>query len=114
MDWSSTSAYALGLGGLYLNLQGREPDGIVAPGGAAEALKFELLQKLSGLRDPEPDKVAIRKMYDAQSVYRGPYMEGSPDLIVGYNEGYRAAWGAAFREVSVPAILSEIQRGSLS
>lgn len=102
VDWASTSVYGLGLGGLYLNLRGREPDGIVAPGKEAAAIKRELMEKLSGLIDSERGVVAIRETYDAQSVYRGPYLEGSPDLIVGYNDGYRAAWGAALGEVTGP------------
>jgi predicted AlkP superfamily phosphohydrolase/phosphomutase len=100
VDWSNTSAYALGLGGIYLNLHGREPDGIIEAGEQANLLKRELLEKLSGLR--QNDEIAIREVYDAASIYRGPYIEGSPDLIIGYNEGYRAAWGAALGEVSGP------------
>jgi hypothetical protein len=32
VDWSRTVAYGLGINGLYLNLKGRERDGIVEPG----------------------------------------------------------------------------------
>jgi predicted AlkP superfamily phosphohydrolase/phosphomutase len=78
-------------------MRGREPDGIIEK---ADVLKHELMEKLSGLR--HGGRVAIREVYDAASIYSGPYMEGSPDLIVGYNEGYRAAWGAALGEVSGP------------
>lgn len=102
VDWSRTSAYALGLGGIYLNLRGREPDGTVAPGEQAKALKRKLLAKLCGLQDPELGKLAISNVYDSAEIYRGPYIDGSPDLIIGYNEGYRAAWGAALGEVSGP------------
>ena len=38
VDWSQTRAYGLGINGLYLNLKGREPDGIVEPGDRAERL----------------------------------------------------------------------------
>src|SRR5262249_58707688 len=31
VDWSRTRAYAVGLSGIYLNLQGREEQGIVRP-----------------------------------------------------------------------------------
>jgi predicted AlkP superfamily phosphohydrolase/phosphomutase len=98
VDWSATSAYALGLGGLYLNLRGREPDGIVNAGAEADALRGELIQKLSGLQDD--GRIAIREVYDAQRLYHGPYLDGSPDLIIGYNEGYRTAWGAALGEAA--------------
>src|SRR6266481_331689 len=39
VDWSRTSAYTMGLNGLYLNLRGRERQGIVEPGDKAEVLK---------------------------------------------------------------------------
>ncbi len=52
VDWSRTRAYTMGLNGLYLNLKGREREGIVAPGAESEALKEELRSKLNGLVDP--------------------------------------------------------------
>ncbi|MBV9085186.1 MAG: alkaline phosphatase family protein, partial [Acidobacteriaceae bacterium] len=100
VDWERTSAYALGLGGLYFNVRGREPQGIVERGNAARELKRDLIGKLTGLRDAELEKTAIRDVYDAEAIYQGPYLGNSPDLIVGYDEGYRTAWGAALGEVS--------------
>ena len=38
VDWSQTTAYGLGINGLYLNMKGRERDGIVEPGEQREAL----------------------------------------------------------------------------
>ncbi len=55
VDWSRTRAYTFGLGGLYLNLEGREAQGIVAPGDAS-ALKQELIAQLTRLRDEEAGK----------------------------------------------------------
>ena len=101
VNWKTTHAYALGLGGLYLNLRGREPEGIVAPGEEARALKRELIARLSGLRDGRGE-VAIRNVYDADAIYSGPYLDRAPDLIVGYNEGFRTAWGAAVGKTGGP------------
>jgi len=42
VDWSRTRAYTMGLNGLYLNVKGREREGIVEAGAEAEALKEEL------------------------------------------------------------------------
>ena len=42
VDWSRTRAYGLGLNGLYLNLKGREREGIVEPGAAADSLLKKL------------------------------------------------------------------------
>ena len=92
VDWTKTQAYGLGLGGVYLNLKGREAQGIVAPGAAAAALKAELAGKLTALRDGAGGPAAITHVYDRDAVYAGPYKDNAPDLIIGYNEGYRASW----------------------
>jgi predicted AlkP superfamily phosphohydrolase/phosphomutase len=103
VDWSRTRAYTLGLGGLYLNMQGREAQGIVKPGTEAEALKQELVARLSGLVDPERNEVGIRTVYPTNALYKGPYLADAPDLIVGYNEGYRTSWDAAVGKVAACA-----------
>ena len=100
VDWSRTRAYTMGLAGLYLNLKGRESQGIVNPGAEAEALKQELIAKLNQLRDPEDGEVAIRTVYATNALYKGPYLAEAPDLIVGYNEGYRTSWDAAVGKVT--------------
>ena len=91
MDWSHTRAYGLGLNGLYLNLKGREQHGIVEPGAQADALLKEIKHMLLEVRDPEggggdhtggPGKRGLP----------GSYKDRGPDLLVGYNRGYRAGW----------------------
>jgi len=104
VDWSRTKAYTLGLAGLYLNIKGREAGGIVEPGKEAEALKRELIEKLSGLPDEERGDVAIRRVYATNRLYRGPYLEEAPDLIVGYNNGYRISWDGAQGKVTAKVI----------
>jgi predicted AlkP superfamily phosphohydrolase/phosphomutase len=99
VDWSQTRAYTMGLGGLYLNLQGRESCGTVPPR-EAETLKRELIDKLTGLRDPETGEVAIRRVYASSHIYKGPYLDAAPDLIVGYADGYRTSWDAAVGRTS--------------
>jgi predicted AlkP superfamily phosphohydrolase/phosphomutase len=104
IDWARTRAYCVGLSGLYLNIKGREPAGVVAPGAEAESLKREIIGKLSGLRDDESDTVAIRRVYATSDLYRGPYLDSAPDLIVGYNAGYRTSWEAAVGQVTAVVI----------
>ena len=91
VDWSKTKAFAVGLSGLYINKQGRERNGTVA---AAEftALKQEIAAKLEQLRDPQGGAAAIAKVYDTAKHYKGMYTEEAPDLIVGYNPGFRISW----------------------
>jgi len=92
VDWSATRAYAVGLGGVYINRKGREARGIVPEGEASEQLKQELISRLSGLKDPQTDQTAILEAVDTAKAYRGPYTESAPDLIIGYNAGFRHAW----------------------
>jgi len=92
VDWSRTRAYQVGLGGMYINLSGREAQGIVEPGEEAAALRKELIEKLNGLVDTEKDTVAINQVWDANDIYTGPYKGNAPDLIIGYAVGYRAGW----------------------
>jgi len=102
VDWSRTRAYCLGLSGLYLNLKGREAQGIVNCGAEAETLKRELIERLSGLRDN--GDIAIREVYATSDLYRGPYLDAAPDLIIGYNEGYRTSWDAAVGRVTAQIV----------
>ncbi len=100
VNWEKTRAYALGLSGLYLNLKGREARGIVSGGVESEALKQELIQRLTGLKDDGTGERAIREVFDASAIYAGPYRDNAPDLIVGYDEGYRASWESVVGKVA--------------
>jgi len=100
IDWSQTRAFALGLTGMYLNIKGREAQGIVEPGREADLLRDEIAEKLTGLIDPAKDQPAIKQVYNAPQTYRGPYKDEAPDLIVGYNRGYRASWETAIGQVT--------------
>jgi predicted AlkP superfamily phosphohydrolase/phosphomutase len=99
VDWSRTRAYTMGLNGLYLNLQGREREGIV-PREEAEALKQELRSKLDGLIDPVSGRTAITGVFDCDATYTGPYADNAPDLIIGYGDGYRASWDSVLGKVT--------------
>lgn len=92
VDWSKTKAYALGLGGIYINQKGRESQGIVNAGEETQALKAELKEKLNGLKDEDHGVAAINKLFDRDEIPPGPYKGNCPDFIVGYSEGYRASW----------------------
>jgi predicted AlkP superfamily phosphohydrolase/phosphomutase len=94
VDWSRTKAYCLGLSGLWLNIRGREAQGIVEPADAAP-LRAEIVGKLTGLKDEKTGEVAVNRVFEAARVYRGPYTGEAPDLLVGYNDGYRVSWEAA-------------------
>jgi predicted AlkP superfamily phosphohydrolase/phosphomutase len=104
VDWSRTRAYALGLSGVYLNLKDREAQGIVSRGAEAENLKETLIRELSALRDGDDTRAPIQAVYDTSSLYKGPYLDAAPDLVVGYAEGYRVAWDCTLGKTGVEVI----------
>ena len=106
VDWSRTKAYAVGLHGLYVNLRGREKHGIVAAGAEREALIDEIARKLVAVTDPKTGERVVLRAYKTDHVYRATSRGGAPDLVVGYNWGYRASW-AAVRGGFAPALLED-------
>ena len=100
IDWSRTTAFAIGLTGIFLNVRGKFELGIVEPGDAAQALRDEIAAKLGQLIDPQTNAAAIKRVYQAVKAYRGPYKENAPDIIVGYAGGYRVSWDAAVGRTS--------------
>jgi len=94
VDWPRTRAYALGLGGIYLNLRGRERDGIVEAG-EAEALKAEITEGLLSLADEPGGNPVMSRIFNPAKELSGPYRFEGQDLIVGLAEGYRISWNCA-------------------
>jgi predicted AlkP superfamily phosphohydrolase/phosphomutase len=60
------------------------------------------VERLNGLVDPETSEVGIREVFDATRLYAGAYLENGPDLVVGYNAGYRISWEGASGIVAGP------------
>jgi predicted AlkP superfamily phosphohydrolase/phosphomutase len=112
VDWSKTQAYAVGLGGIYLNIVGREAQGVVPPGEAAAALKQEIRKGLQSLYDEKSDMLAVREVYDTREMYKGPYVDEAPDLIVGASVGYRVSWTCATGAVIEDVFEDNVKRWS--
>lgn len=99
IDWSKTRAFCLGLAGIWLNVKGREADGIVDPKDA-NVLRDEICEKLTGLVDEEKGEAAISRVFNTRRIYDGPYADDAPDIVVGYHRGYRVSWEAAIGQVT--------------
>ncbi len=95
VDWSRTQAFALGLTGIFINRQNKFAHGIVADGVDTEKLRTEIAEKLALLTDPMNGQRVFRHIYQAPKAYRGGYVDQAPDLILGYESGYRVSWDAA-------------------
>jgi predicted AlkP superfamily phosphohydrolase/phosphomutase len=94
VDWQKTQAFSLGLSGLFINRRGRERSGVVPAGPEYRALVDELCHKLEGLQDPATGQRCIRSAVAAVEAYDGPYRLDAPDVLVGYDGGYRQSWEA--------------------
>ncbi len=102
IDWEHTRAYALGAcGNVFINLQGREPNGVVPPGPAYEALRDEIAGRLAALRGPE-GQLLVEAVRRREEVYHGPYLDLAPDLVVIWRDyGF---WGRARYDQNAPEL----------
>jgi predicted AlkP superfamily phosphohydrolase/phosphomutase len=105
VDWSKTKAYALGFTSIYLNLRGREGEGIVNPSDA-EQLRHEITTKLKAWKDPTNGKNVIHQAYTGPDIYAGA--ADCPDIVLGLNPGFRVSWQTALG--GAPAALIEDNR----
>jgi len=90
VDWSRTLAYSIGhVGQVYINLKGRESEGIVEPGAEYEAVRQRVIEALRDLRHPKTGKLLVDRVIPGDQVAHGPYAHRSPDLHVVF-DGHRA------------------------
>ena len=95
VDWQRTRVYAVGFCSLYVNLKGREGEGIVTRGQERRELIEELTQALKSWKDPATGDPVVRNVYVAEEVFQGGHLKNAPDLVVGYYPGHRASWQTA-------------------
>src|SRR5262245_32955732 len=100
VDWTKTRAFSLGLTGLFINRKGRESSGIVAESAEYDALVEEIAGKLERLVDPSTATPAIRKVEIADRLFDGTHKLDAPDLLIGYEGGFRNSWECATGAVS--------------
>ena len=95
VDWTRTRAYAMGLGQIYLNLRGREEQGIVTAQ-EAPALAREIRERLLEITNPyRPEETVLKDVYLLRELYAGPHLGQAPELQVGFDAGYRISWQTA-------------------
>jgi len=87
IDWQHTKAYAVEVG-INVNLQGREPRGIVKPGLESQTLVDDLVEQLHGLQDPMTGKKVVKRVVRKEELYHGPYTGKSPDLFLYFEEDF--------------------------
>ena len=91
MDLRRSRAYGLGMNGLYVNLNGREEFGTVAPADR-DALLAEISDRLLRTIDPATGAPAVAHVYRREQVYSSAGNDDiAPDLIIGYAKGTRVS-----------------------
>ena len=96
--WQKTQAYAEEnpyYPAIWLNVKGREPQGVVEQGAEYERVRSWLIERLQSWRDPETGALIVEAVWRREEVYHGDCVERAPDLVVkwaldgGYNYAYR-------------------------
>ncbi len=111
VDWSRTRAYGLGFNGLYLNLAGREGQGIV-PADQVDELMEEISRGLVALRDPKNGAQVVLRVDRARDVYSGERVAEGPDMIVGYNVHYGGSDASTLGEITTAVLEDNKSRWS--
>ncbi len=102
VDWAQTRAYRFPMyhpaEGIEINLRGRQPQGIVEPGAAYEALREEIIAALREARDPRSGAPLIHAVYRREELYTGEHAALAPDIVFLTEPNYKteASLGSAF------------------
>ena len=114
IDWPRSQAFCTGASDdLYINLAGREPEGIVRPGDQYEKVRTRLVEWLSETVDPVSGAPAVCQVKRREEVYWGPEVHRSPDLLVEWRRE-RVLGGLltpGFQAVTAKSVPDPIQTG---
>jgi len=106
VEWNRSSAYAIGLNSVYLNKVGREGEGVVSSAESPEVLQ-KLKDDLLGWQSPNGQSV-VNMIQTNQEAFEGAYSQYGPDLVVGYNDGFRASSETGMGEWGSSSILENV------
>jgi predicted AlkP superfamily phosphohydrolase/phosphomutase len=111
INWNKTQAISGSPAseGVFVNLKGREPHGIVEPGAPYEALRERLMAGLMALRDPERGEPVLQAVYRREELYEGPFLDLLPDVVFDLGDGPYLASDA----LAAPRVLEPLPSGTL-
>jgi len=81
VDWTRTRVYSTFSSGeevLFVNLKGREPNGVVDPADYDKVCE-EVSGRLMELKGKDGEQL-VERVYRREEIYHGPYLELAPDL----------------------------------
>ncbi len=88
IDWSKTLAYSEELNyapSIWINVRGRQSEGLVSPGNEYAQVRQTILKRLAELKDPETGERVVKRAYVREELYRGPFLERAPDVVLELN-----------------------------
>ena len=112
VDWSRTQAYSLGLGGIFINMSGREGQGWVQPGQTYEEVCRKIAEGLLQFRDPDNGAPVIQGVYRREEIFHGPELQNAPDLQLSFYDGYRTSWQTALGAVPESIVVANLKKWS--
>lgn len=88
VDWSNTIAYMIGKrGSVYINLEGREPRGIVKKEEYEDVVE-ELIKEIKKIKDPETGEYIVEDAVSKEEIFHGPYVNEAPDILTFFKDKY--------------------------
>jgi predicted AlkP superfamily phosphohydrolase/phosphomutase len=85
IDWPATRAFAGPHGGrVWLNLEGREQEGIVAKSDY-DKVREEVRSLLLSITDEASGSPVVTAVHRREEIYRGPYRDAAADLLIRWN-----------------------------
>jgi len=112
VDWSKTKAYALGLGAIYINLQGRESQGIVDSTEGYLQLVQEIRKRIIQHKDPDTGAQVLHNTYLRDEIYSGDQVEHAGDIQLTFSSGYRTSWQTSLGGVPEHIVVANLKKWS--
>ncbi len=72
---------------MFVNLKGREPRGIVAPGQEYARVRDRLIERLLTLENPDSGATVVTAVHRSEDYFDGPYASLAPDVVVCWRNG---------------------------
>ncbi|MFQ6104067.1 MAG: alkaline phosphatase family protein [Candidatus Glassbacteria bacterium] len=124
IDWDGTVAFSEELNyfpSIWMNVNGREPEGKVSPGDEYEHLRDDIIRDLENWMNPVSGSPIVKKAWRREELYQGDYVTDAPDIILelALNRGYsynvlptRSTQGTAcFRTLATEELIGSKGKG---
>jgi predicted AlkP superfamily phosphohydrolase/phosphomutase len=97
-----------GTAGVWINVRGRYPQGCVAAGTEYESTRDAIRRGLADLRD-EQGRAVFARVRLREDVYRGPFVDEAPDVVVECTPRYGVLFESLRRELRFPELFGPFE-----